>query len=301
MARPSAYVPQLATLVKAPPSGDRWLHEIKLDGYRVGCRIAGDLVRLISRNGQDLTRTFPAIAAAARALDTTDALIDGEVVVLDDNGRSSFEALQHAASGHRPRGALVYCVFDLLRLDGERVDHLPLEQRKARLKALVGAGQGRIRYTDHIVGHGSELLAEARRLDLEGIVSKRRDLPYHPGRRDSWQKTKCVKRDVFVIGGFTRPEGSRAGLGALLVGRRRGRRLTFAGRVGTGFSQALAAQLRRRLDALARATCPFDPPPEGPMAKGAHWVRPTMRCEVTFTEWTEAGVLRHPSFQGLRR
>ena len=300
MAHPD-YIPQLASLVKTPPSGDEWLHEIKLDGYRVGCLIDGGRVRLMSRNGQDWTSTFPDITDAARKLNVKDAVLDGELVMLQPDGRTSFEALQHVASGRAPRAALVYFVFDLLRLDGDRVDRLPLEKRKARLLALLGRGKtGRIRYMDHIDGRGSSFFDEACRLGLEGIISKRRDLPYQPGRRDSWRKTKCLQRGVFVIGGFTDPEGSRAGLGALLVGRYDGDRLVFSGRVGTGFTQALALELRRRLDALAQRACPFDPAPPGPIGRNAHWVTPTLVCEATFAEWTNAGMLRHPSFQGLR-
>jgi bifunctional non-homologous end joining protein LigD len=294
------YVPQLTTLVKTPPSGDEWLHEIKLDGYRIGCLIADGQVRLVSRNGLDWTGRFPEITDAARKLPVASAVIDGELVVLQADGRTNFEAMQRAASGRPPRTGLVYFAFDLLRLDGERIDRLPLETRKARLLTLIGDGKtGRIRYTDHVHGRGSEFFEQACRLGLEGIISKRRDLPYQPGARDSWRKTKCLKREHFVIGGFTDPEGSRAGIGALLVGRRDGARLVFCGRVGTGFSHALALDLRRQLDGLAQKTPPFDPPPPPQFAKSAHWVAPSLACEVTFIEWTGAGVLRHPSFQRL--
>jgi bifunctional non-homologous end joining protein LigD len=294
------YVPQLTTLVKTPPSGDEWLHEIKLDGYRIGCLIGGGRVRLVSRNGQDWTGRFPEIADAARTLPVDSAVIDGELVVLQPDGRTNFEAMQRAASGRPPRAGLVYFAFDLLRLDGERIDRLPLETRKARLLKLVGDGKtGRIRYTEHVLGRGVEFFEQARRLGLEGIISKRRDLSYQPGTRDGWRKTKCLKHERFVIGGFTDPEGSRAGFGALLVGRRDGSRLVFSGRVGTGFSHALTLDIRGRLDALARKTPPFDPPPPPQFAKNAHWVEPSLACEVTFIEWTDGGVLRHPSFQGL--
>jgi len=295
------YRPQLASLVKTPPSGDQWLHEIKLDGYRVGCRIENGDVTLISRSGRDWTATFPEIVEAARGLKLADALMDGELVMLQPDGRTSFEALQQAVADRAARAPLVYSVFDLLRLDGERVDRLPLEQRKTQLEALLGRGAtGRIRYTDHIEGHGRAFFDEACRLGLEGIVSKRRDLPYLPGRGDSWQKTKCLKRGLFVVGGYTDPTGSRAGIGAILVGRYEGERLVFAGRVGTGFSQSVALGLRRRFDALERRECPFTPPPAGPLARHAHWVTPALVCEASFIEWTEGGMLRHPSFQGLR-
>jgi bifunctional non-homologous end joining protein LigD len=294
------YDPQLATLVKAPPSGDRWIHEIKYDGYRIGCVIGKDRVRLITRNGKDWSDVFPEIADAARKLKVDEALIDGEIAMVMPDGKTSFEALQQAAAGSVSHAPLVYFVFDLLRLGRERIERLPLEERKARLRKLVGGRQtGRIRYADHLEGHGATLFEHATRLGLEGIISKRRDLPYQPGRHDTWQKTKVMRRETFVIGGFTDPEGTRAGIGALLVGYYEGPRLVFSGRVGTGFSHAFAADLRRRLDAIEQTDCPFDPAPAGP-ERLAHWVKPQLVCEVTFVEWTDDGRLRHPSFQGLR-
>jgi bifunctional non-homologous end joining protein LigD len=295
------YAPQLAMLTARPPSGDDWLHEIKLDGYRVGCQIAGGQVRLESRNGLDWTTTFPEIVDAARALHVEEAVLDGELVVLLPDGRTSFEAMQQAVAGPRGRAGLVYFVFDLLSLDHEPIGRLPLDERKARLKHLLGQNTtGRIRYMDHVIGQGAQVLEHACRLGLEGIVSKRRDLPYQPGRRDSWRKTKCLRRGLFVIGGFTDPEGSRAGLGAVHVGRYTGSRLVFCGRVGTGFTQAFATDLRTRLEAALQRECPFDPVPPRSLAGKAHWVAPQLVCEVTFIEYTNAGVLRHPSFQRLR-
>lgn len=297
----SEYRPQLATLVKAPPRGAEWLHEIKFDGYRIGCRIRGDRITLISRNGKDWTHAFPEIAAAAAKLSTTDALIDGEVAMVRPDGTTSFQALQNASSGVAARATLAYFVFDLLRLDGERVASLPLEARKARLRRLAGGRQaGRIRYSEHIDGRGDEFFAQACRLGLEGIVSKRRDQPYREGRHGGWLKTRCILRQEFVIGGFTDPAGMRAGLGALLIGCYAGDRLVYSGKAGTGFTQTLALDLRRRLDAIERKTCPFDPPPPRAVSRHAHWVKPALVCEVVFTEWTGTGNIRHPSFQGLR-
>ena len=294
------YYPKLATLVKTPPSGDQWIHEIKYDGYRIGCVIEKGRVRLISRNGKDWTEVFPEIAEAARKLKADEALIDGEVAMVLPDGKTSFEALQQAAAGSASHAPLVYFVFDLLRLGRDRIERLPLEERKARLRNLVGGRQtGRIRYAEHIEGRGDTLFEHASRLGLEGIVSKRRDLPYQPGRHDSWRKTKVMQRQTFVIGGFTDPEGTRAGIGALLVGYYEGSRLVFSGRVGTGFSHAFAVDLRRRLDQVAQRECPFDPAPGGP-ERHAHWVKPALSCDVTFVERTDDGRLRHPSFQGLR-
>lgn len=339
----SEYTPQLATLVKAPPSGDRWVHEIKYDGYRIGCLIDKTGVRLISRNGKDWTHVFPSIAEAAKKLPTSDALIDGEVAMVMPDGRTSFAALQQAAAGSTSHAPLVYFVFDLIRLDGQPLDRLPLEERKARLRALVEpsspkakaktgpaapkaktgpappkpeAKTGRIRYADHVVGDGDTLFEHAAGIGLEGIISKRRDLPYHPGRHDSWQKSKVIQRGTFVIGGVTDPEGARVGIGALLVGyyaprpgsgrpqresKDDGARLVFAGRVGTGFSHAYAIELRERLDALEQRQCPFDPPILKGPERLAHWVKPSLVCEATFTEWTNDGRLRHPVFVKIRK
>ena len=306
------YSPQLATLVKAPPSGPGWLHEIKYDGYRIGCRIRNGHVTLISRTGKDWTAAFPEIAAAAAELPATDALIDGEVAVVLPDGRTSFQMLQNAFRGERPgavRGTLIYFAFDLLRLNGERLTTLPLIERKKRLEALLAsrgrqrrgsAGQGRIRYADHVEGNGEAFYAQARRLGLEGIISKRASEPYRPGRHGDWLKAKCIQKQEFVIGGFTDPEGARAGLGALLIGYYDRGRLVFSGKVGTGFTQKGAVDVRRQLDALAVKTSPFEPPPAGALGRTAHWVKPQLVCEVVFTEWTSDGRIRHPSFQGLR-
>ena len=297
----SDYAPQLATLAAEPPSGGRWLHEIKFDGYRIGARVRKGVVTLLTRNGHDWTATFPEIADAVRKLGLDDGLIDGEVAVVLPDGRTSFEALQHAISDRAQRRTLVYFVFDLLRLDGDHLARLPLEERKERLRKLVGRRKtGRIRFSSHIEGRGDAFFAQACRLGLEGIVSKRRDLPYQPGRRGGWIKAKCVKRQEFVIGGFTDPAGTRAGLGALLIGRPEGDRLVFCGRVGTGFTHTLALDLRARLDRLGQKTCPFTPPPSGALARTAHWVKPQLVCRVVFTEWTGDGKIRHPSFHGLR-
>lgn len=294
------YVPQLATLVRSPPSGPQWLHEIKYDGYRIGALIRAGAVRLLSRTGKDWTAEFPEIAASVRALGVADALIDGEVAAVLPDGRTSFQALQHARSGGDR--ALVYFAFDLLRLDGTPLDTLPLETRKARLGALLrrGARDSRLRYSDHVEGNGAAFFDRACEMRLEGIISKQRHLPYRPGRHASWTKTKCTRRQEFVIGGFTDPEGSRMGLGALLVGWYDGARLVFCGKVGTGFTHAAALELRRRLEALAQPAPAFDPPPPRPIARKAHWVAPALVCEVAFTEWTGDGMIRHPSFQGLR-
>jgi bifunctional non-homologous end joining protein LigD len=303
------YEPQLAALVKAPPAGDDWLHEIKYDGYRMGCAIAPDGVRLTSRNGLDYTAALPEIAAEAKTLPVASALLDGEVVVLLEDGRANFQALQHAMGeagkaglntrGH-DRSGLVYLVFNLLEIDGASLLAAPLEARKARLQALVARGHGpRIRYADHVVGHGEAFFAQATRLGVEGIVSKRRHGAYQPGRRSGWLKIKCLREQPFVVGGYTDQEGMIGGLGALLVGHYDDGRLTFAGRVGTGFTQKIGGALLERLRPLARATSPFDPPPPGPRARSAHLVDPALVCRVASAEWTDDEKIRHPVYRGL--
>ena len=301
--RASDYQPQLATLVKEPPPGDGWLHEIKYDGFRIGCLVRNGRVTLISRNGKDWTARFPGIAEAALKLRVSEALLDGEVAIVLPDGRTSFQALQNSANERGAAGGtLMYFVFDLLRLDREPVSEQPLDDRKARLRRLLGRAtkSSRIRYSDHVVGGGEAVFTEACRTGLEGIISKRRDQPHKPGRHGGWVKTKCISRQEFVIGGFTEPAGARAGLGALLIGYYEDGKLIFAGKVGTGFSQKTALDLRKRLDRLEQKAAPFTPAPSGPLGRSAHWVKPTLVGEVEFTEWTGDGKIRHPSFQGLR-
>lgn len=298
---PTAYDAELALLVERPPSGSRWLHELKLDGYRMGILLDRGRVRLMSRRGTEWTADFPEVIESARRLRVRSALLDGEVVVLSAHGISDFQALQNRA---RTRGGLVYFAFDLLELDGEDLTREPLETRKARLHDLLGDATGIIRYTQHFDGDGEEVLRQACALGAEGIVSKRRDAPYHPGaRHPDWQKTKCIKRQEFVVGGFTEPSGSRQGLGSILVGYYEGPRLVFAGKVGTGpgWNARFGLGLRKRLDAFERQTSPFDPRPSGWLGAHAHWVEPRLVVEVEFTEWTAGEHIRHPSLQGFRR
>jgi bifunctional non-homologous end joining protein LigD len=298
-ALPRFVPPQLATLVTEPPEGNEWLHEMKFDGYRILARVERGRARLLSRNAKDWTARLSAVAEAAAHVPAETALLDGEVVVLLPDGTTSFQALQNVLSG-ASRGALAYIVFDLLHLDGRDLSGLPLEERRAALRALLGAkkeGGGLVRYSDHVVGGGADFFRQACRLRLEGVVSKRREAPYRPGRGRDWLKVKCGRRQEVVIGGFTPPAGSRVGLGALLVGVYNGLRLVFAGKVGTGFSASDLRALTARLRKLEQRESPFDPPLRIP---GARWVKPALVAEVAFTEWTSDGKMRHPSFQGLR-
>jgi bifunctional non-homologous end joining protein LigD len=294
--------PQLATLVRQAPSGAEWLHEVKFDGYRILAVVIGGTARLFTRRGLDWTDRFPAVVAACESLPVRQTVLDGEVVALLPDGRSSFQALQQAMSGNSH--PIVYYVFDLLQLDGTDLRCWPLIERKRRLAALLhhrsAPGSRAIRYARHVVGQGARALARACRRGLEGIVSKRMDAPYRSARTRTWLKVKCLNRQEFVVVGFTEPRGHRRGVGALLLGVYSDRgELEYCGKVGTGMSELLLRELRGRLEPLARRT----PPVAGPVSRGVAgvtWVEPRLVVEVAFTEWTRDGRLRHPAFVGLR-
>jgi bifunctional non-homologous end joining protein LigD len=304
---PRTIEPELATLVSEPPAGSQWLHEIKFDGYRVVCEVTRGQARLLTRHGKDWTDRFAPVAAAAAELPVDSVALDGEVTVLLPDGKTSFQALQEVLGdgGGLAGAAMVYFVFDLLYLDGYDLRPAPLGERKEALRRLLEtagatAGKGPLRLSDHVTGQGEDFYRQACRFGLEGIVSKRIDLPYHAGRSKDWLKVKCLQRQEMVIGGFTEPEGARTGLGALLLGAYEGGKLVYAGKVGTGFTAQLLVELRRRLQRIERQAPPFANPPRGAEARGARWVEPKLVCEVAFTEWTRDGFLRHPAFQGLR-
>jgi bifunctional non-homologous end joining protein LigD len=286
---------QLATLVDEPPEGDEWLHEQKFDGYRILASVDHGKVQLLSRNFRDWTAQFPGVVEALAKLPVDRAVIDGEVAAVLPDGRTSFQALQNRSA------AIEYFAFDLLVQDDDDVAALPLDERKARLARLVGKNDI-IRYSDHVIGNGREFFELACKRGLEGIVSKRRDRPYAPGRSGAWLKTKCLLRQELVIGGFTDPEGARTHVGALLVGYHEHGKLLYAGKVGTGFTQKTLVELARELAPLVTAHSPFSPePPRAWTGPKRHWVEPKLVAEVRFSEWTLDGRLRHPSFQGLRR
>ena len=302
-AAPEFIPPQLATLVDEAPAGDDWVHEVKFDGYRLECLKDDGRVRLLTRTGLDWTAKFPGIAAAAARLPARRAILDGEAVALLADGRSSFQALQQRLSADPP-GDLVYFAFDLLRLDGEDLRPLPLAERKARLATLLGQTarrrSGAVRYSEHSSGKVKDALARACRKGLEGLIAKRRDVPYQSGRTRWWLKIKCQRRQEFVVIGYTDPKGRRSGVGALLLGvRDDDGAMRYAGRVGTGMNEAMLGSLKKALGRIGRKTSPAGRgvPRSG---TGVHWVEPKLVVEVEFTEWTEDGVLRHPSFVGLR-
>jgi bifunctional non-homologous end joining protein LigD len=298
-ALPARIEPQLATLVDAPPAGAGWLHEIKLDGYRILARIEHGKARLLTRSGHDWTARMPGVAEALLALKVRSALLDGEVVALDADGRSRFQLLQRALQ--EPRAELRYFVFDLLHLDGSDLREDPLWSRKQALRELFTRVRRSktLQFCEHIEGEGGEVFAEACKIGAEGVVCKQAGAPYRSGRTRTWLKVKCAMRQEFVIVGFTRPAGSRIGLGALLLGvHDDAGALRYCGKVGTGFSDDLLARLRKRLGALERETPSVVDPPRA--ERQAHWVKPQLVAEVTFTEWTRDGRVRHPAFIGLR-
>jgi bifunctional non-homologous end joining protein LigD len=296
---PSQFEPELAVAGEQAPDGDDWLHEIKYDGYRLIAYIACGRVRLSTRGGLDWTEKFPELVRHFSALPVEAAVVDGEVALLAADGTTSFSGLQEALANGRT-GELSFFAFDLVHRDGWDLMAAGLDERKEVLAELMPAAPGPLRYSDHQIGRGPAVLRHAFRLGLEGIVSKRRDSPYRPGRHPSWRKVKCANRDEFVVVGFSDPEGGRTGFGALLLGRYdRQHRLRYVGRVGTGFSVAGLAALRRRLDALARqrATAPL---PKDAPRKGVHWVEPLLVAEIRYAGWTADGILRHAAFVGLR-
>jgi bifunctional non-homologous end joining protein LigD len=299
-ALPTFVPPQLATLVEAAPAGNDWLHEVKLDGYRMLARIDGARIKLVTRRGNDWSDKFGPLVAALAKLKLKSALLDGEIVHLNADGTSSFGALQKDLSEERPE-RLTYFLFDVLALDGYVLTGCALEDRNRVLEAIVSrAPKGPIRYSGHIIGNGSAFFAKACAASLEGIVSKRRRDPYLSGRSRSWLKVKCTGREEFVIIGWTPPGGTRHYFGSLLLGYYDAdRRLHYAGRVGTGFSEERLRDVHKRLVLLERKTTPLtvraaDLPPR------PHWVDPKLVVEVRFVEWTRDRHVRHPSFLGLR-
>ncbi len=291
----------LATPAENPPAGDEWLHEIKYDGYRLLARKTGAAVWLLSRNGKDWTDRFAMIAEDLHHL-PGDIVLDGEIVVLDPEGRSSFQLLQRRLQGN-PTGPLVYYVFDLLFCDAVDMREIELIARKRQLADIIGSlpAECSIRFSDHQRGQGSLFFECVCKAGLEGVISKRVTSKYSGRRTRDWLKVKCSRRQEFVIGGFTRPEGGRFGFGAILLGYYTpDGELCYAGRAGSGFSEKQLKTMWLAMSELARKTSPFVNPPSSLKFKGVTWTEPRMVAEISFTEWTEDGVLRHPVFQGLR-
>lgn len=297
---PEFISPQLATLVEKPPPGDQWFHELKLDGYRLLCYVDRGQIKFWTRNQKDWTAKFPALGKAVKALRLKSAILDGEVVALDASGRASFQKLQQQINKGSAAG-LMFHVFDLIYLDGFNLTRTPLRERKrvlAQLFERVGE-QSLLRFSDHIEGSGSEFLKEACKFGLEGIVSKLADSAYESTRNKNWLKVKCLKRQEFVIAGYTLSDKGLP-FSSLVLGVYEKGKLIYAGRAGTGFSNQARVDLKKLLDRLKRATRPFAQIPSDPGLRRAVWAEPALVGEVAFSEWTDENIIRHPSFQGLR-
>jgi len=305
---PGFIAPQLAQQALSPPGGNDWVHELKLDGYRIQIQVrSGERhtaktlkVRLLTRKGLDWTSRMPDIAAAAAQLNVKDAILDGEAVALDDQGVSNFADLQ-AAFQEGSQHYITYFAFDLLHLDGHNLRGLPLTERKRMLSHLLDNSDENspLRLSEDLKADGDEVFKKACALGAEGIVSKLASAKYNSGRSGAWIKLKCRVEQEFVIGGFTLPSKGTAGIGALLLGYYEGGKLRYAGRSGTGFTQATHKLLRAKLDRLARRDSPFaDVPRE--MRRGAHWVKPELVAQIAFSTWTRDNLVRQAAFKGLR-
>lgn len=296
---PTRIEPCLALLSSKPPEGPDWAYEIKWDGYRlcIHCELGGQ-VRILTRGGHDWTDRFSTIAKAVRELGPATMIIDGEAVVLDDQGRSDFTALVASLGGRRGKRIAtdtVFYAFDLLYLDGHDISMLSLEERRMLLDPLLENASGAIRLSEIIEVDGAALFASALELGLEGIIAKRLDASYHSGRGGDWRKIKCVASDTFVIIGYEPSASTLGAIGSLLLGARRGDKIVHVGNVGTGFSNKAALDLHDQLDAIRT---------KKPIAKvkstKAIYVEPILAAEIEYRAWTGDGKLRHASFKGLR-
>lgn len=298
---PSFVEPCLATLVAKPPIGEGWVHEIKFDGYRIQAHIDRNDVRLLTRNGIDWTDRFGSLAKTLAEFHRGKAIVDGELVVEDANGHSSFSALADALKSGRSEKFVLHC-FDLLYLDGLNLVGATLRDRKRLLEKLFvrRSKTGPIRYSAHLAADGARMLADACSLGLEGIISKRIDRPYRSGRHDDWLKSKCIQVDEFVIVGYLVSSAEPNAVGALVVGYYDKKRLIYAGRVGTGYTHQTAHDLMRRLSPLRLDAPPVQGPLTNLQRRDVVWVRPDLVAQIEYRAWTGDGLLRHAAFKGLR-
>src|SRR3954468_12409482 len=293
---PQFVTPQLATLVTEPPKKGNWIYEVKHDGYRMLARITHRDARLFTRSGKDWTERLQSLASQLKKQKLEGSWLDGEIVVLREDGRANFQALQNAFEFGRDK-EIVYYVFDAPYLKGEDLRALPLTERKERLRAAL-KGSSNVRFSDHLEGDAREGLDKACSMGLEGLIGKAADSVYASGRSKSWIKLKCRSRQDFIIAGYTAPAGSRTGFGALLLGFYDPHmKLRYAGKGGTGFDEHLLTLLTKKLNAIKRPDSPLANPPR---EKGIQWVKPQLVCEVAFAERTDDGILRQASFMGLR-
>jgi len=294
---PKEIAPQLATLVDKAPLGEEWVHEIKLDGYRIFAFKDDKKIKLMSRNNREWTEYFMNVANKIKKVIPKNVILDGEIVLLDKDHKSNFQLLQNSIGSDQP---FIYYIFDILYYDQYNLTSLPLLERKNILEQILDETDTEIlRYSEHIVGDGTEVFENACKLGLEGIISKQTNSHYQERRTKTWLKVKCTQRQEFVIGGYSPPSGSRIAFGSLYLGYydKKGQ-LQFCGNVGTGFNQASLKKIHSLLKKNIIKENPFTTKPPG--LTSAIWVKPILVAEVEFSEWTSEGSLRHPSFKGLR-
>lgn len=289
--------PQLAVLAELPPAGGEWIHEVKFDGYRIQALVQNGEARLLTRNGKDWTERYPGIAAAAASLKVESAAIDGELVALDNHGRGNFGLLHKAED--KDQRHLSYFAFDLLHLNGDDLRGRPLVERKKRLRRILDPAIGAIVLSEHVKGSGSQLIAKACAMNLEGIVSKRADAAYRSGRGTAWVKSKCVGKSEYVIAGYRTSDKRGRPFASLLLGEYGGGDLVYRGRVGTGFDDRAFRRIADKMKPLTREISPYRHTP-AEARRSAVWLKPELVAEIAYTEQTADGRLRHPSFLGLR-
>ncbi|TVZ63803.1 LOW QUALITY PROTEIN: bifunctional non-homologous end joining protein LigD [Rhizobium mongolense USDA 1844] len=297
---PDRIEPCLALLKPRPPKGAEWAFEIKWDGYRIAIHIEPKGVRICNQSGHDWTDRFPAIAKAAKKLDVATAILDGEAVVLDEQGRSDFGLLQQSLGdrgGKRISTEAIFMAFDLLYFDGHDLRPLEFTARRHLLEGLIKSRDDVIRISEEIEADGDRLFFAACEHGLEGIIAKDRESPYRSGRRGDWQKIKCIQSDGFAIVGYEHSFVARAGIGSLLLGASHGRKLVYVGSVGTGFNERTAHELREALDKLKVKKPSVE---YSGRRKYIVWVKPTLVAEVEYRAWTHDGKLRQSSYKGLR-
>lgn len=297
--QPQFVPPEQATMADVPPSSSGWLHELKLDGYRIQARKSNGNVRMLTRTGLDWAARMRAVADEIARIPVSEITLDGELVVVAPNGTTSFADLQ-ASMQEGAKRPLTYFAFDLLHLDSKDTRGLPLATRKKILAEILNTVDGdTVRFSEHIEKGGETLLREACKLQAEGIVSKKADSTYRSGRTTDWIKTKCLHEQEFIVGGFTLPTNGIHGVGALLLGYYRDSTLIYAGRTGTGFTQKTHQLLRDKLEDLRSQRNPFESVPEE-AKKGAYWIKPELVVQVRFATWTADNLVRHAAFLGIR-
>ncbi|HEY0743296.1 MAG TPA: non-homologous end-joining DNA ligase [Chryseosolibacter sp.] len=289
------YQPMLATLVDEPFNNPDWVFEIKWDGYRAVAEVTKTNIQLYSRNGLSFKQLFPSIVEALKAIKTP-VVLDGEIVVLNEDNKPDFQKLQQY--GETKKGVLVFYVFDCVAVNNKLITDLPLLERKQMLQELLPEN-GIIKYAEHVAEHGLELFTAAKAMDLEGIIAKRSSSLYRPGKRSAdWLKIKNHNMQEAVIAGYTEPRGSRSYFGALILGIFENGKLKYIGHTGTGFTQQILKDVYKKMQSLKRPTSPFKT--KVPVSSDVTWIEPELVCNIKFSEITQSGILRHPVFMGLR-